>query len=332
MAIQHEAFIDLEKALAAKVRKGWTKEIRKMTTEVNSLVKKGAFADASGVISTFQPEAMMRDVRKYAETVARAAFFLGVSRIQDPKDSVLMEKMPMEEIDAVLDHYETAMLTAAAQAVRNAAHKELASIEAAVSAGELGLSIEKEVETVQAAGMTGLGVEIASDAKYHGFTFNPMAAQLVAVTDPFLSAGSSLVISRSNTFGFIEEALIQGITHYRINEIMDNRTCPVCEYMHGRSFTIEHAAQQAMRIMSTQNPNDLKSIAPWPSQSKAGVAALRAMNDGDIEAAGYTMPPFHPGCRGFIDKHATQTVTVSYIKRGAGVIQAALSGVLTKFG
>jgi hypothetical protein len=113
---------------------------------------------------------------------------------------------------------------------------------------------------------------------------------------------SALHTSRLAAFGYTEEAQLLGVTEYMINEQLDNKICPVCEIMHGKTFYVRDARDLLERTLSTDDPEALSTLQPWPSQNKASVAALRDMSDDDILARGWHIPPYHPWCRGQLVK------------------------------
>lgn len=113
---------------------------------------------------------------------------------------------------------------------------------------------------------------------------------------------SSLHTSRLSAYGFTAEADATGQTTYQINEVLDKRTCPVCEVMHGMQFSVEDAKALLDVVVRTQNPEELKSLQPWPSQSKAGITKLKGMKQAEIIAMGWHIPPFHPRCRGLLGR------------------------------
>ena len=111
---------------------------------------------------------------------------------------------------------------------------------------------------------------------------------------------SSLHTSRLSSFGFTSEAGYLGITEYQINEQLDGRTCDVCELMHGKVFQVQDARNLLDVVIRTQDPDELKSLQPWPSQSKDNLAAMSEMSSDELVGNGWQTPPFHPRCRGLL--------------------------------
>lgn len=120
-----------------------------------------------------------------------------------------------------------------------------------------------------------------------------------------VDASANLTTSRLVTLGYLAEAKNSGFAEYEINEVLDDRTCPVCMYMHGKRFKVEDQYHRTVQALRTQDPKELKELAPWPKQSKAGLHELRSMTIEQLQAAGISAPPFHISCRGMITNVGT---------------------------
>lgn len=115
--------------------------------------------------------------------------------------------------------------------------------------------------------------------------------------EDFMSLAASLMVSRLSSFGFLAQAQYQGITQYRISAVLDEHTCPVCEELDGQVFDVSAGVALASSLMDAEDADSLKSIAPWPSQSKSSVATLQDSDSADLVDAGLALPPYHPNCR-----------------------------------
>lgn len=111
---------------------------------------------------------------------------------------------------------------------------------------------------------------------------------------------SSLHTSRVSAYGFTAEANVLGLDEYQINEQLDNRICPVCRTMHGKRFKVTDARKLLEVVLRTQDPDQLKSLQPWPKQTKEAVAEMASLTPEEMVARGWHIPPFHPGCRGLL--------------------------------
>ncbi len=134
---------------------------------------------------------------------------------------------------------------------------------------------------------------------------------------------ASLTTSRLISLGFLSETVEQGSTQYEINEVLDDKTCPVCEFMHGKVFDASHEYDKTLSALSVTDAASLKNIAPWPSQSKDALEALQDMDEDELQAAGYGSPPYHPNCRGFL-----VAIGGSDGVEPGGIDQDALQGVI----
>ena len=117
---------------------------------------------------------------------------------------------------------------------------------------------------------------------------------------PISTAAAGLTTSRLISLGFLDQAQQDGQQQYQVTEILDDRTCPVCQYMHGKIFDVGAQHARVMQALGTDDPADLKTIAPWPGQSGDDLAELKGMSLDEMQDAGYGSPPYHPRCRGFL--------------------------------
>lgn len=132
-----------------------------------------------------------------------------------------------------------------------------------------------------------------------------------------IDLGANLTTSRLVTFGFLSEAKERQITTYQVAEVLDGHTCPVCKYMHGKTFDVAQEYTRILQTLTTQDPQELKSIAPWPKQSKAGLRDLNGMSLKSMQSAGFGSPPYHPGCRGLVVNAGTVTEHIELHKMPA---------------
>jgi hypothetical protein len=115
--------------------------------------------------------------------------------------------------------------------------------------------------------------------------------------DAALQLQSSLHTARLAVWGFTAEADVRGVSTYRLQAVLDGRTSKYCEYIDGKEFQVADARKRITDALSATDPNDLKTIQPWPNQSKAGLADLKEYSNDELAQLGYAVPPFHPGCR-----------------------------------
>jgi len=133
----------------------------------------------------------------------------------------------------------------------------------------------------------------------------------------FSGIAASLMVSRMSTAGFFAEAMAQGVQVYKVSEVMDGATCLICREMNNQEFPVSAGVAQSTSIMQATDPDSLKQIAPWPSQSAANVNKISRMNQGALINAGLNLPPYHPWCRGI----------ATIIPKGAGVSSQMIPAV-----
>lgn len=129
----------------------------------------------------------------------------------------------------------------------------------------------------------------------------------------FFNTASSLHTSRLAAYGYTAEAGYLGITEYQIDEQLDGRTCPVCNYMNGKVFSVSDARNLLDTVVRTQDPDEIKNLQPWPNQSRASMAEFTSLSDDKLVSRGWHVPPFHPRCRGLLSKASSKAMTTSAV-------------------
>lgn len=115
--------------------------------------------------------------------------------------------------------------------------------------------------------------------------------------DEILQLISSLHSNRLGSWGFLAEADLIGLTVYKLSAQLDNRTSAFCRFIDGKVFRVEDAKPVINQAVHAGDPNDLKTIQPWPSQSKAAMERYEKMTQAEMVDERLHAPPYHPGCR-----------------------------------
>ena len=115
--------------------------------------------------------------------------------------------------------------------------------------------------------------------------------------DKKLQMISSLHTSRLASWGFFGEADMLGLETYRLTAVLDGRTSEWCKMIDGYEFTVERGYDHIERALSAEDPEQLKTIHPWPKQDKVSMAMWGEMTTDELADLGYDVPPFHPNCR-----------------------------------
>lgn len=96
------------------------------------------------------------------------------------------------------------------------------------------------------------------------------------------------------------------VERYVITNPQDERTCPVCVHMDGKTFSVPKGIEMVESEVDAGSPDEVADIHPWLDidslldvSPKAGEAG-----EGDEDALmeeGFGMPPFHFNCRCTVD-------------------------------
>jgi len=283
MSISVESFLVLEESLSKRVQSSVNKAITPLTKKIVKAIAEGDYEGAAHLIVGIDVTKAVESQHKYFITIGKAAVLFGASRLSNAKFSGVKENPPMVEIEA------GARLAMAAMA--ESINRELTKRYNALNQEEQKAANALQDTSVQKAEKRKLK-ELVSFGRQTGRGAIHGGAQMV----------SSLHTSRLGAWGYLMEAEALGVTNYEISEQLDNRICPVCRRMHGKTFSIPQAKSRLSTIFASENPADIKDLAPWPSQSKAGLREFDRLSDADLAARGWSMPPFHPLCRGILVK------------------------------
>lgn len=327
MPVKLEAFLDLEDSLTTRLHRSYQKVLREFVNQFTGALKGRRFADAADLIDGLDMTPVAEDNAKYIRSMGSASMLHGAARVAgEPEDARLNEEFPSEQAENASELLQT-MIKRLAEPIRQDARKLLKAYQGAAAETSMETVMKKAVGSpdvlIQKALTPDQIMAEVKDKLEEPFVLS----NILGIKDKYatprardiqfplwqkgqkqLQIYSSLHISRNNTFGFLAEASMRGISTYQVNEVMDDRICAVCQTMHGKTFEVSAAMERAMQIMNMGDPDDIKQLAPWPSQSKAAVAELREMTDAQLQSMNLDMPPYHPLCRGVIDYISTEVI------------------------
>ncbi len=272
MTVENEAFIDLETALHVRFNSLWLAMWNDIRNELFTLANKGDWVTARKIANNIDMKPLVDDLRPLAATFSEAALFLGASRIVNPSDTSFLGKPDDLIINNGVEQWAIILERNATLALQTQATNVLSQLEQ----------------------------KFAEDAAKRIVKADPDLGAVGKAGTQFSRATASLMISRMSTAGFMLEATARGVKQYRVNEVMDAATCPICATMHNKTFPVSDGMALSTTIMNTTDPESLKSIAPFPSQSKANIKAVKGMNNSQLIGAGMNLPPYHPYCRGIV--------------------------------
>jgi hypothetical protein len=283
MTIENEAFIDLENALHVKFNRLWTPLWRDLQKELIRLANEGKWREARQLANNIDLKPLVDKLRPVARTFSEAALFLGASRIDDPKNASFFGNPEERLIQNGVDQWAVVL-------ERNAT-----------------ISLQTQATTL----LSSMETQAIASASTRILKADPGLAKVGKSGTQFSRATASLMISRMSTAGFMLEASARGIQSYRVNEVMDAATCPICAEMHNKTFPVSDGLALSSAVMGATDPESLKSIAPFPSQSKTNIKAVKGMNQQQLTGAGMNLPPYHPYCRGITSLEVENRGTAS---------------------
>jgi len=300
-----QAFLALEKSVASTMHAAWDHVARRIVSQVGPLLAARKWDDAHDIANKLSMFGVVERHRKRLEELAVSSFLFGAHNVTGSLQAtsyVKREQSLPYSIQLALDQMTDMVEFHGAEMVRQELHK-------AIRREEL-RKYDMSSEDLEEAGMQ--NPEQAGPRKKKKVRKDDDMAERLnqAVTGTgrmAIDIAANLTTSRLVTLGFLAEAINKKIETYQINEVLDEKTCPVCQYMHGKTFYVQKEYGRVMQALGTQDPQQLKSLAPWPNQSKAGLAKLNAMSLEEMQAEGYGSPPYHPGCRGVLALVGTVT-------------------------
>lgn len=279
MTVEIQAFIDLEQTLHDKVNGLWVKHWREIEKELNKLANQGKWAEAHKFADELNFRSIVRKSTRMARTLAEASLFLGAARIVDsPQDAVFFGNPDTELLKRGVEQWAIIMSRNAQEALRLQIH---------IALGDLERKHAEKKMIIKGPTLPGVG----------------------RAGTQFSQAAASLMISRLSTAGFMMQAQASGVKEYIVSEVLDGVTCGICSEMNNKRFPIDAGVAMSSAIMQATDPDSLKMIAPFPSQSAANVKRVSNMDQGQLIGAGMNLPPYHPNCRGI--------ATIQNVNQGA---------------
>lgn len=272
MAARNEAFLSIEAALASRINSAYRRATSQQIQQMASAAKKGDFDTALDILADLDVSGEIAAQRGNIRLFGMTSILFGARDFARADQTIFSDEPP----PAILDVATATTAIAAVNVVNETLRQSLRDR----------LTREAIFQRTTGAATKNFVGEFVSFAKVS--TKNN--AQLI----------SSLHTSRLASWGHLKEAESREVTTYTISEVLDDRTCPVCEFMDGKSFEVEKTLRQLETQLSVQNPDELKGIAPWVKQDKESIRQLRAMSNQELSDNGILHPPFHANCRGLL--------------------------------
>lgn len=113
-------------------------------------------------------------------------------------------------------------------------------------------------------------------------------------TQQYFRMLSANTVTNARTQGALREMRSLGVTKFKVVNPEDEKTCPTCEHMDGRTFTTSEAVDR-LDLELESDPNGVREIHPWAKN------ASELKQADSLMAAGYGYPPYHGDCRCGVD-------------------------------
>jgi len=271
MPVKNEAFIVIEESLTTRLQNSWARHITSTLAQIANKASVGDFSAAYKLVSTIDLTPPIQKNEQFLAVSGMSAALFGASRFAPVQKTSFATQDKPPILDNSVNVISRVLTENGSEIVRRTANK-LLNIEERRQSEDIVVKSEKLIFT-------------------RDFIFTTKKSG-----DDMLSLASNLHTSRLAAWGFTVEATVRGQKYYQVSEVLDSIICPVCRTMHGKVFAVPQARNKLERWLDVEDPDDLKSLAPWPKQNKKSVENLQAMSDGDILASGWDTPPYHPKC------------------------------------
>lgn len=265
-----ESFLTIEGALSRVLDAAWSAELAPVVEEVADLAADGRF-DAAEAVLDRGASAEAEGARERARFLLVGAMIYGAANAagQDP-EAVDVTQFPSGALvlDSAVDIQFQSVRRATEHAVRRAR--------------ELVARLRREAEKV---------ADPALAARFNA---------AVRSGKPLIDVGANLTASRLATFGHLAQSDQNQVTEYQVSEVLDERTCPFCWRMHGRTFRVESELSRVENALLTRDVDALMGLSPFSRTSPEFLERIDGMSSDQLQQEGWGSPPYHPRCRGVL--------------------------------
>ena len=107
--------------------------------------------------------------------------------------------------------------------------------------------------------------------------------------DGYWSSVSEFNSETSKIFAQVQTLHELNVTQYTIEAVLDKRTCGVCSFLHGSTWSVEEAVVKMFDMLIAE-ADSVRELNPFPPRSTP-------KDFDDPHDSPYGMPPYHPRCR-----------------------------------
>jgi len=267
-----ESFLAIELSLRRRIMNAYRSEVvGPILGQLNSAVQRTDLSEAHRIIGKFDMREMFEKQQGFIDTMALSAFVLGQNFFSG---TVATTGFVVDGVGvpAVVKLGAQALARSVQTSGQELVRRRLSLLVERMARGEV-----KKAETVSTAG-----------------------GAMIAEGDTVIGVGSSLMVSRLVQYGALTQASSQGALEFQVAEKNDTARCPVCDGMHGQIFDVGPALQKVELQLMVNDPLELKTMAPFPSQASTNLQILSESTREDLVELGLDTPPYHPYCRGIL--------------------------------
>lgn len=305
--VKIQSFLILEQTLTKRLVATWRKSSSKLFARIQKAIQREDWTRVEILIDEINFSKVLSSNKRFMSFVGRGAFLFGVARHDELKESKFVkDKEPIPLLTEASENLQKIIAQQGDVFVKNNIRRAVATIKERIEAEKITKG-EPDLYNITTDAILILKERVRKAAKVR------TNAQLLknaidGRTDQYLENVSSLHNSRLAGWGYVQEAEALGITTYRVSEQIESDTiCPICISMHGKEFQVQEARQKLNQNLTIDNLNDLKHVAPFPNQSKAGVQSFRNLSNTELVSNGWHVPPYHPRCRGLLVRSTDKT-------------------------
>lgn len=280
-----ETYLQLESSLMLRLRKSWAPVAAGIYSRMTEQVSAGRFDDARALVQEIDLAPVAKANREYLKYTMWGFAVLGASQANDGKP--LITGLTFEE---TLNHI-TGML------------EQSLALNATEQTRDTALQLIANAET-----------EYAKTQKADQPRFLKEFVSFAGKGDETMRMVSALHSTRLAAWGFLAEADLLGITKYRLSAVIDGRTSEFCRLINNKIFLVEDAGRDIREILAAQQPEDLKTLHPWPKQDDDSLKAYKKLTGKQLTALKLHIPPFHPYCRTMLIKLKKDSKTPKFPK------------------
>lgn len=123
--------------------------------------------------------------------------------------------------------------------------------------------------------------------------------------DGYFKMMASTIHDRAANLGRVVTFTEAGVSTYRIDAVLDERTSDICKVMDGKTFDIKYAQDYAQRYYSATDKDEVEKVVMW--RDAKDIRPI-ANDEAALAKAGMALPPYHGSCRTVVVAIAFQPI------------------------